>query len=81
MREHKPGLVSVMLANNETGVIPDVAGIADLARAQGATVHTDAIQGLGKIPVDFAALKLHAMTLSAHKIYGPKGAAALIVDK
>jgi cysteine desulfurase len=44
-------------------------------------VHTDAIQGLGKIPVDFAALKVHAMTLSAHKVYGPKGAAALIVDK
>ncbi len=81
MNEYKPGLVSVMLANNETGVIQDVAGIAELARAQGATIHTDAIQGLGKIPVDFAALKVHAMTLSAHKIYGPKGAAALIVDK
>lgn len=81
MREHKPGLVSVMLANNETGVIQDVAGIADMARSHGAYVHTDAIQGLGKIPVDFASLKVHAMTLSAHKIYGPKGAAALIVDK
>lgn len=81
MNEHKPGLVSVMLANNETGVIQDVAGIAGLARSHGATVHTDAIQGLGKIPVDFAALKVHAMTLSAHKVYGPKGAAALIVDK
>ena len=81
MNEHKPGLVSVMLANNETGVIQDVAGIAGLARSYGATVHTDAVQGLGKIPVDFAALKVHAMTLSAHKVYGPKGAAALIVDK
>jgi cysteine desulfurase len=81
MNEHKPGLVSVMLANNETGVIQDVAGIAGLARSHGATVHTDAIQGLGKIPLDFAALKVHAMTLSAHKVYGPKGAAALIVDK
>jgi len=81
MTEHKPGLVSVMLANNETGVIQDVAAIAELARAQGAYMHTDAIQGLGKIPLDFAALKVHAMTLSAHKIYGPKGAAALIVDK
>lgn len=81
MNEHKPGLVSVMLANNETGVIQDVAGIAGLARSHGATVHTDAVQGLGKIPVDFAALKVHAMTLSAHKVYGPKGAAALIVDK
>jgi cysteine desulfurase len=81
MNEHKPGLVSVMLANNETGVIQDVAGIAELARSRGATMHTDAVQGLGKIPVDFAALNVHAMTLSAHKIYGPKGAAALIVDK
>ncbi len=81
MQNHKPGLVAVMLANNETGVIQNVANIAELARSQGAYVHTDAIQGLGKIPVDFSALKVHAMTLSAHKIYGPKGAAALIVDK
>lgn len=81
MQTNKPGLVSMMLANNETGVIQDVAAIAELARSHGAYVHTDAIQGLGKIPVDFAALKVHAMTLSAHKIYGPKGAAALIVDK
>lgn len=81
MNEHKPGLVSAMLANNETGVIQDVAGIAEMARSHDAIIHTDAIQGLGKIPVDFAALKVHAMTLSAHKIYGPKGAAALIVDK
>ena len=81
MQANKPGVVSIMLANNETGVIQDVAAIAELARAHGAYVHTDAIQGMGKIPVDFAALKVHAMTLSAHKIYGPKGAAALIVDK
>lgn len=81
MNEHKPGLVSAMLANNETGVIQDVAGIAEMARSHDAIIHTDAIQGLGKIPVDFAALRVHAMTLSAHKICGPKGAAALIVDK
>lgn len=81
MNEHKPGLVSIMLANNETGVIQDVASIAEMARSHDAIIHTDAIQGLGKIPVDFTALKVHAMTLSAHKIYGPKGAAALIVDK
>lgn len=81
MRTNKPGLVSVMLANNETGVIQDVAGIAEMARLHSAYMHTDAIQGLGKIPLDFSALKVHAMTLSAHKIYGPKGAAALIVDK
>ncbi len=81
MREQQPGLVSVMLANNETGVIQDVAAIAEKARGHGAWTHTDAVQAFGKIPVDFAALKVHAMTLSAHKIYGPKGAAALIVDK
>lgn len=81
LQRDKPALVSVMLVNNETGVIQDVSSIADMARAQGAIMHTDAVQGFGKIPVDFSLLKVHAMTLSAHKIYGPKGAAALIVDK
>lgn len=77
----RPGMVSVMLANNETGVIQPVAAIADMARAQGAWMHTDAVQAFGKMPLDFAELKVHAMTISAHKIYGPKGAAALIIDK
>ncbi|HEY9447778.1 MAG TPA: cysteine desulfurase family protein [Burkholderiales bacterium] len=77
----RTGLLSVMLANNETGVIHEVAAIAEKARAAGAWVHTDAVQALGKIEVDFEALNVHAMTLSAHKIYGPKGAGALIVDK
>ena len=81
MHMHKPGLASVMLANNETGVIQNVAHISEIARMQGALTHTDAIQGFGKIPVDFAALRVHALTLSAHKVHGPKGAAALIVDK
>jgi cysteine desulfurase len=76
-----PSLVSVMLANNETGVIQDVAAIAEKARSRGAWVHTDAVQAFGKIPVDFASLNVHALTLSGHKIYGPKGAAALIIDK
>lgn len=75
------GIVSVMLANNETGVIQDVAAIAARARSANAWMHSDAVQALGKIPVDFAALGVHAMTISAHKIYGPKGAAALVVDK
>ena len=74
-------LVSVMLANNESGVIQPVAHIAAMAREQRAWMHTDAVQALGKIPVDFAALGVHAMTLSAHKIYGPKGIGALVVDK
>jgi cysteine desulfurase len=75
------GLVSVMLANNETGVIQDVAAVAGRARRARAWMHTDAVQALGKIPVDFEALGVHAMTVSAHKLYGPKGAAALVVDK
>ena len=75
------GIVSVMLVNNETGVILDVAAVAERARAGRAWMHTDAVQALGKIPVDFQALGVHAMTVSAHKIYGPKGAAALIMDK
>jgi len=76
-----PALVSVMLANNETGVIQDVAGIAEKFRARGTWMHTDAVQAFGKIPVDFSSLKVHALTISAHKAYGPKGAAALIIDK
>jgi cysteine desulfurase len=75
------GLVSLMLANNETGVIEPVAEVAQRARAAGAWMHTDAVQAFGKIPVDFHALGVHAMTVSAHKLYGPKGAGALILDR
>jgi len=75
------GLVSVMLANNETGVIQDVGAVAERARAAHAWVHTDAVQALGKIAVNFNDLNVHAMSLSAHKIYGPKGAGALVIDK
>ena len=75
------GIVSVMLANNETGVIQDVAAVAECARAAKAWAHTDAVQALGKVPVDFAALNVHAMTVSAHKIYGPQGVGALVLDK
>ena len=74
-------LVSVILANNETGAIQDVAKVAELARAHKAYVHTDAVQALGKIPVDFFALNVHAMTVSSHKIGGPLGAGALVLDK
>lgn len=74
-------LVSVMLANNETGVIQNIAEIGEMVRSQGAYLHTDAVQALGKIAVDFSALNVHAMSLSSHKIKGPQGAGALVLDK
>lgn len=77
----KPRMMSVMMANNETGVVQPVAELADAARSAGAWMHTDAVQALGKLPVDFRALGVNAMTVSSHKIYGPLGAGALIVDK
>lgn len=77
----RPVLVSVMAANNETGVLQDILALADEARAANALVHTDAVQALGKVEVDFRRLRVHMMTVSAHKIYGPIGAGALIVDK
>ncbi|MBK9606094.1 MAG: cysteine desulfurase [Betaproteobacteria bacterium] len=75
------GIVSVMLANNETGAIQPVAALAEHARGAKAVMHTDAVQAFGKIPVRFADLNVQAMSLSSHKVYGPKGAGALIVDK
>lgn len=80
----KPAIVSVMLANNETGVLQDIAALAAQARAAKAWFHTDAVQALGKVAVDFRALNaagVNALTVSAHKIHGPKGAAALVLDK
>lgn len=79
--EKPTSLVSVMLANNETGVIQDIAALAEMAKAKGALFHTDAVQALGKIPLDFESLGVHAMTVSSHKINGPQGAGALVLDK
>ena len=73
--------LSVMMANNETGVIQNIAEIADWARDNKIQFHTDAVQALGKIKVDFEALDIDAMTISSHKIYGPQGIAALIINK
>ncbi len=77
----RPALVSVMLANNETGVVQDLARLAREARAAGSYFHTDAVQALGKLELDFRALGVNAMTLSAHKVGGPLGAGALLLDK
>jgi cysteine desulfurase len=80
----QPRLISVMLANNETGAVQDVAVLAEAARPGKAWFHSDAVQALGKVAVDFRDLNahgVHALTLSGHKIGGPKGAAALVLDK
>ncbi|WP_374335170.1 cysteine desulfurase family protein [Methyloversatilis sp.] len=74
-------LVSVMAANNETGVLQDIPAFAAAAKRSGAWMHSDAVQALGKVELDFRALGVSAMTLSAHKIGGPQGAGALVLDK
>jgi len=75
------GIASFIAAHNETGVLQDVPALAELARAAGAAVHTDAVQRAGKLPLDFAALNVDALSLSAHKLQGPKGIGALVIGK
>ena len=74
-------LISVMSANNETGVIQNLSPLIDLARERHCFFHSDASQAAGKIPLNFIESGLHAMTVSAHKLYGPVGAGALLIDK
>jgi cysteine desulfurase len=74
-----PALASLALANGETGVLQPVAELVELCASHGIVVHSDAVQAAGRIPLDFAALGLGLMSLSAHKMGGPKGAGALVV--
>ncbi|TWD75362.1 cysteine desulfurase [Kribbella amoyensis] len=73
--------VTLMMANNEVGTLQPVREVAELAAEYGIPVHTDAVQAVGQIPVDFAALGVDAMTVSAHKLGGPYGIGALVVHK
>jgi cysteine desulfurase len=72
-------LVSVMHANNETGLVNDIAGIAAVCHAQGVLLHSDAAQSAGKLPLSMTALGADLLSVSAHKMYGPKGIGALVV--
>jgi cysteine desulfurase len=74
-------LISIMAANNETGVLQDIAAIGRIARENGVLFHTDAVQAVGKIPVDVEEMNIDIASISAHKMYGPKGVGATYVRR
>lgn len=77
----RTSLVTIMTANNETGMIQPIGRLADISRKRNVPFHTDATQAVGKIPVDVNELRVDLMTMSAHKIYGPKGVGAFFIRK